>query len=74
MSHSWKVIGKVYDSDGDLYGNIIGMSGDTVTVELQGGTDIVSEMKFTTRSLVQTGYRVEWANVTPVVGVFHGEF
>lgn len=71
MSHSWKSIGKVYDKYGDLYGNIIGLSGDIITVEFQGGTEIISEMKFTTRSLVQAGYRVEWMNVTPV-GVFHG--
>jgi hypothetical protein len=68
---SWKVIGNVYDKYGDLYGKIIGLSGDTITVELQGGTDIVSEMKFTTHSLVQAGYRIEWVNVKPV---FYGEF
>jgi hypothetical protein len=62
----------VYDRDGDLYGNIIGKSGDIITIESLGD-NIVAELKFSIGSIERSGYRVEWVNVTPV-GVYHGEF
>lgn len=72
MSHVWKVIGKVYNkTTGDFYGNIIGMSGGVVTVEVNDGA-VTEEFKFTTQQLKETA-RIEWTNVTPA-GWYIGEF
>lgn len=72
MSHAWRVIGKVYNRiTGDFYGNIIGLSGGIVTVEVtdDSGTD---EFEYPI-NMLRKNSRIDWESITPVGSVYNGE-
>lgn len=72
MSHTWRVIGKVYQNGtNEHFGNIISLSGGMITVELSDEDDVltigINQLKD------KYGVHIDWMGATPV-GVFHGEF
>lgn len=63
---NWRVIGKVYVHN-KFYGNIIGLQGDRVTVEIDSKeTDDSFEVVFSLAAMKEAGDRIEWVNVRPV--------